>query len=227
MPGKKLIFEKYIQEIDAEILKRRNKWNLQSISWMDFNDVSQILRIHIYKKWHLYNSSKPLAPWINRIISNQIKNLIRNTYTNYARPCLRCAASDGDDGCAIYIKQCANCPLYANWIKSKKNAHDTKLPLSIENHLNEIHEIKNESVNVEKTAKNIHEKMKKTLKPIEWKVYKYLYIDCKNEEETAKLMGYRTSEKNRTAGYKQIKNIKKNIIAKVKNHLYSGSIDIL
>ncbi len=226
MANKKLIFENHINQIDNEILKRKNKWNLQSISWMDFSDVSQILRIHIFKKWHLYNSSKPLAPWINRIISNQIKNLIRNTYTNYARPCLRCAASDGDEGCSIYVKQCVNCPLYANWIKSKKNAHDTKLPVSIENHLNEVHEIKNEILDLEKTATNIHEKMKKILKPIEWKVYNYLYIEHKNEEQTAKLMGYRTSEKNRVAGYKQIKNIKKNIISKVKVHLYSGDIDI-
>lgn len=39
-------------------------------------------------------------------------------------------------------------------------------------------------------------------------------------------MGYRTSEKNRIAGYKQIKNIKKIIILKVKKYLYSGEIDI-
>ena len=226
MEKKKLFFEDHIHQIDSEILKRKNKWNLQSVSWMDFNDVSQILRIHIYKKWHLYNSSQPLAPWINRIISNQIKNLIRNTYTNYARPCLRCAAADGENSCRIYVTQCSNCPLYANWTRSKKSAHDTKLPLSIESHLNEVHQIKNESIDIEKAAKNIHKKMKSALKPIEWKVYNHLYIDHKDEEQTAKLMGYRTSEKNRIAGYKQIKNIKKNIISKVKTFLYSGEIDI-
>ena len=68
--------------------------------------------------------------------------------------------------------------------------------------------------------------MEKTLKPIEWRVYKYLYIDGKDEEQTAKLMGYRTTEKNRIAGYKQIKNIKKIIILKVKKYLYNGEIDI-
>ena len=35
-----------------------------------------------------------------------------------------------------------------------------------------------------------------------------------SEEETAKKIGYRTSEKNRSPGYKQIKNIKKAIISK-------------
>jgi len=68
--------------------------------------------------------------------------------------------------------------------------------------------------------------MEQVLKPIEWKVYTYIYIENKNEEQAAKLMGYRTSEKNRTAGYKQIKNIKKAIITKVKKYLYKGDIDI-
>jgi RNA polymerase sigma factor (sigma-70 family) len=224
--AKKPTFESSIDSINSEIIKRKNKWNLTAINWMDFSDVSQILRIHIYKKWHLYNSEKPLAPWVNRIISNQIKNLIRNNYSNFTRPCLKCAAAEGDDGCAIYSNQCNACPLYANWEKSKKNAHDTKLTVSIENHSQEINDKPIDNFNMEKTAQNIHNKMQKVLKPIEWKVYQHLYIEGKNEEQTAKLMGYRTSEKNRIAGYKQIKNIKKIIIVKVKKHLYNGDIDI-
>ena len=69
----KLKFEDHIEQIDKEIKKRRSKWNLTALSWMDFDDVSQILRIHIFNKWHLYDINKPLNPWINRIISNQIK----------------------------------------------------------------------------------------------------------------------------------------------------------
>ena len=62
MSKKKLEFEECIEKIDHEITKRKNKWNLTAISWMDFDDVSQILRIHIFKKWHLYDQSQPLAP---------------------------------------------------------------------------------------------------------------------------------------------------------------------
>jgi hypothetical protein len=224
--AKKPTFEERINEINSEIIKRKNKWNLTAINWMDFSDVSQILRIHIYKKWHLYDAKKPLAPWVNRIISNQIKNLIRNNYSNFTRPCLKCAAAESEDGCAIYGAQCNSCPLFANWERSKKNAHDTKLTVSIENHSQEINDMPMDSLNVEETAKNIHLKMQKVLKPIEWKVYYHLYVEGKDEEQTAKLMGYRTSEKNRVAGYKQIKNIKKIIILKVKKHLYNGEIDI-
>jgi hypothetical protein len=219
-------FEDSIDSINSEIIKRRSKWNLTAINWMDFSDVAQILRIHIYKKWHLYDHKKPLAPWVNRIISNQIKNLIRNNYSNFTRPCLKCSAAEGEDGCTIYNKQCNACPLYANWGKSKKNAHDTKLTVSIENHSQEINNLPTDLINIEEAAKNIHTKMEKVLKPIEWRVYKYLYVEGKDEEQTAKLMGYRTSEKNRIAGYKQIKNIKKIILFKVKKYLYNGEIDI-
>ena len=49
----------------------------------------------------------------------------------------------------------------------------------------------------------------------------------KSETEVAALMGYKTSEKNRSPGYKQIKNIKKSIIEKVKKTLFDGDIDIV
>lgn len=108
-------FEDVIDKINLEISKRRGKWNLTILAWMDFDDVSQIIRIHIWKKWKMYDPEKPLAPWLNRIISNQIKNLIRNNYGNFSRPCLRCAAAEGEDLCAIYKKQCSACPLFSNW----------------------------------------------------------------------------------------------------------------
>jgi DNA-directed RNA polymerase specialized sigma24 family protein len=94
---KKPTFENKFQEINVEIYKRKHKWNLTSLAWMDFDDVAQILRIHIHKKWKMYDPDQPLAPWINRIVSNQIKNLIRNNYGNYSRPCLKCAAAEDEE----------------------------------------------------------------------------------------------------------------------------------
>ena len=220
-------FEDVIEKIDTEILKRRGKWNLTILSWMDFDDVSQILRIHIYKKWHLYDPEKPLAPWLNRIISNQIKNLIRNNYGSFSRPCLKCDAAEGVDMCSIYGKQCNECPLYANWEKTKKRAHDTKLPVSLENHRQEVHTMQSDSCNLERNAEALHQKMKTILKPIEWKVYRLLYIEFKTENEVSRLMGYKTNEKNRSPRYKQLKNIKKTIIEKVKKVLSENDIDIL
>ena len=99
--SEKTKFEDHLDLIDEEIRKRRGKWNLKSLAWMDFDDVSQIIKFHIFKKWHLYDPAKPLGPWLNKIISNQIKNLIRNNYGNYSRPCLRCAAAEGENLCII------------------------------------------------------------------------------------------------------------------------------
>jgi DNA-directed RNA polymerase specialized sigma24 family protein len=226
MKSSKASFESKISEINQEISKRKHKWNLTSLAWMDFSDVSQILRIHIYKKWNLYDPKKPLAPWINRIVSNQIKNLIRNNYGNYSRPCLKCAAAEQEDGCSIYASQCSKCPLYAKWEKSKKSAHNIKLPVALENHTQEVHNIIEDEVDIEKTAKNIHAKMQQVLKPIEWKFYDLYYVQHKSEEESARSMGYKTTEKNRKIGYKQVKNLKKSIMIKVKKYLYNGDIDI-
>jgi|TARA_B100000085_G_scaffold283160_1_gene313173 RNA polymerase sigma factor (sigma-70 family) len=227
MSKKKLEFEECIEKIDHEITKRKNKWNLTAISWMDFDDVSQILRIHIFKKWHLYDQSQPLAPWLNRIISNQIKNLVRNNYGNYSRPCLKCAAAESSDLCKIYGKQDSTCPLYANWEKTKKVAHDVKIPLPLENHSQEVFNMSEDKVDLQRNIDKIHSKMQEVLKPLEWKIYQCLYIENLTEEQTAKKMGYKTTEKNRSPGYKQIKNIQKIIIAKVKKNLDTGEIDII
>ena len=220
------VFEDKIQEIDREIQKRKSKWKLSVLSWMDYDDVSQILRLHIYKKWNMYDASKPLGPWLNRIISNQIKNLIRNNYGNYCRPCLKCAAAQSYDLCAIYGKQGEPCPLYINWVKGKKNAHDTKLPLSIENHSAEVYQ-KSYQMDMVNMVIAFNETLRTSLKPIEWKVYKHLYIDQKSEEDLAKEMNFKTTEKNRTPGYKQIKNIVKKIIEKSKKILREDDVFFL
>ena len=220
-------FEDSIPEINEEIKKRKSKWKLTSISWMDFDDISQILRLHIYKKWHMYDSSKPLAPWLNRIITNQIKNLVRNNYGNYAKHCLRCAAAEGDDLCVIYNNQGPDCPLYSNWEKNKKSAHDIKIPLPLEDHEHLFKGNEYDYFSFETSIGKLNKILPQFLKPIEWKVYKYLFIDNLSEEKVAKLMGYKTSEKNRSPGYKQIKNIKKSIIAKVKKIISEDKADIL
>ena len=65
----KLKYEDRSEAIDNEIRKRRGKWRLTSLAWIDFDDVSQIIRIHIYKKWEQWDQERPLLPWINKIIT--------------------------------------------------------------------------------------------------------------------------------------------------------------
>lgn len=225
---KKPTFEESIGFINTEILKRKSKWSLTSLHWMDYDDVSQIIRIHIYEKWHLYDHQKPLGPWVNRIISNQIKNLIRNNYGNFSRPCLKCEASEPNNSCKIYKKQCSDCPLYAKWEKTKKKAHDVKIPLALDDHSHEIENVNfDQGLDIEGVARDLHKKMKTTLKPNEWIVYEALFIHNKEEEEVSMLLGFKSNEKNRKPGYKQIKNIRKKIIEKVKKTLEKGEIDFI
>ena len=224
---KKESFEQNIEFINGEILKRKSKWNLTALSWMDFDDVSQILRAHIYNKWHLYDPSKPLGPWLNRIISNQIKNLIRNNYGNFAKPCLRCAAAESESDCTIYGVQDTVCPLFNEWYKTKKSAYDIKLASSIESYKKDfIDEKESVCFNYEINIKNFNIKIKNYLKPFEYEVYKLLFIENKSEKEAAKKMGYKTTEKDRNAGGKHIRNIKKTILNKAKKLLKEGEIDI-
>ena len=217
MPKKKKPkFENCIEQIDSEIRKRKSRWSLTALSWMDFDDVSQIIRIHVFKKWHLYDQSKPLAPWINTLISNQIKNLIRNNYGNYCRPCLKCAAAESDSLCYIYGTQSPSCPLFAQWEKTKKAAYLTKLPSPLESVQHETENLQLQEFDFDAVLGKLNKQLKKKLKENEWIVYQNLFLKRKTEQEVAKMLGYKTSEKNRSPGYKQIKNIKKSIIEKAK-----------
>jgi hypothetical protein len=87
--------------------------------------------------------------------------------------------------------------------------------------------MENHHLDIDAAFRKLNEILPKVLKPIEWKIYENLYIKNLSEEEVAKLMGYKTSEKNRSPGYKQIKNIKKSIILKVKKLIKNGNLDII
>lgn len=209
-------FEERSNDIAKEIEKRRSKWYLNSISYIDYDDVSQIIFAHVYDKWHLWDQSMPLEPWLNSVISNQIKNITRNNYGNFARPCINCPFNEGYDnninlcGFTSSGEQCSECALYAKWENSKKNAYNIKVPVSYDYHSHEIKEHKNNSTSsdINDGIQRIHKAMRKRLNDKHYRVYEMLFIENTSEEEVAKFMGYKTGEKNRKAGYKQIRNLK-------------------
>ena len=55
----------------------------------------------------------------------------------------------------------------------------------------------------------LNEEMKKALTEKQYTAYIMLFFENKDDEDVAKFMGYKTTEKNRIIGYKQIKNLKK------------------
>lgn len=224
-------YEEYQEQIDIELKKRQGKWRLDSIAWMDYDDVCQIIRAHIYKKWDQWDQIRPLAPWVNKIITNQIKNLLRNHYQNYAKPCISCPfnMSSGlmDDGCSFTPtnRQDSNCPLFKKWSKSKKYAYSVKLPLSIEDNLHKLnYSDPNFLYSIEDSIEKVNSILKKKLNEKQFFIYKTLFIEKVNEEEAAQILGYKTSEKGRKAGYKQIKNLKIKYKKMVVDIIYKNDI---
>jgi len=229
-------FEEKYQEISVEIKKRRGKWFLNSLAWFDFQDVEQIICAHISNKWHQWDQSRPLGPWINKIITNQMKNILRNNYSNFVRPCLSCpfnqSRSSVDTGisngslCGFTSSglQDSECPLYLKWEKTKKSAYDIKMAVTIENHAGEVACMSDRQIDIDQAAEKLNEQMKKVLPEKQYKVYKMLYVDHMDEIEVAKIMGYKTSEKGRKAGYKQLKNLKKIFKEKAISILKKGEI---
>lgn len=211
---KKISYEEKIDVIDAEIKKRKNKWFLDSIPWVSFEDVEQIIRVHIYQKWDKWDQKRDLKPWINKIITNQFKNILRNYYLNFAKPCSSCpfdSSIAGENLCSFTKSgtQDSTCPLYAKWNKSKKSAHDVKIPLRLDAQEYESSAFKGESFQVDRAVKQIDLHLKDQLSQKHYEIYNMLFVQNMSEDEVAKKLGYKTNEQGRTAGYKQIKNMRK------------------
>lgn len=229
----KFSYEDKYGTIEEELRKRQGKWFLTSLAWIDFDDVKQIIRTHVFKKWDQWDQSRPLRPWLNRIISNQLKNILRNYYSNFAKPCLSCPfnqsgiAEDNTTGLCGFTKngvQCSECPLYAKWEKTKKPAYDIKMAVAIDSHIHELGMSRANSFEMEKAQEKLHEEMKKVLSEKNYSIYVMLFIKNISEEDVAKELGYRTTEKGRKAGYKQIKNLKKQFKMKAEKILETKDI---
>ncbi len=210
MPKKILTFEDCYPIIEKILNKNKKKWQLYAITWMDYDDIKQIVAIHIYKKWHLFDQTKPVEPWVARIVSNQIKNLIRNHYNNFARPCLGCPFNQGGELCSFTKTniQDSSCVLYKNWTIKKQGAFNIKLPLPLENHGQEADNLHRENMDIENVAQKLKEEMRKVLNDRQYRVYCMMIHENRTNEEIAEFMGFRTSEKKRKAGYKQIRNLR-------------------
>jgi DNA-directed RNA polymerase specialized sigma24 family protein len=204
-------FEDKLKEIEAALERKRSKWDLDALAYIDYDDIKQTIMCHIHKKWHLWNQSKPIEPWLSRVVSNQFKNLLRNHYGNYVRPCLRCKFNSGGTSCLKTISgnQDQSCAEYGNWAKKKKAAYDIKLAVTMENHTNEIYQRKDTFLDLESALGKLQKEIESEITPRQFKAFQMLFIENKTEEEVAKYLGFKTTERKRSAGYKQIKNLKK------------------
>ena len=83
------------------------------------------------------------------------------------------------------------------------------MALTLEYHSHEVGSMPDQSFDLMSAQDKLNVFMKKELSPKQYVVYDLLFVQHKEEEDVAKIMGYKTSEKGRKAGYKQIKNLKK------------------
>ena len=226
-------YEDFSDLIDQELRKRSKNWFLTSVSWVGFDDVCQIIRAHIHKKWDQWDQSRPIKPWLNKIIANQMKNILRNHYSNFARPCLNCPFNSDTEYhlCSFTTsgEQDNTCPLYKKWENSKKHAFNVKITLCLDSHVHEIDANPGDYLNldIESTSKRLIKELKKQLNQRQFKAFELLYIKNLTDEEVADEMGFKSTEKGRKAGYKQIKNLKKSLKEKAAKILKDKGIAFL
>jgi maltose-binding protein MalE len=85
----------------------------------------------------------------------------------------------------------------------------------MENHTQEVNQQQDSTIDFHSSIIKLNNILKAQLSDVHYKVYIMLFFEHKNEDEVAKFMGYKSNEKNRKAGYKQIKNLKKMLKEKV------------
>jgi len=216
-------YEDLSKIIDGEIRKRRNKWKY---THLEFEDVSQSLRLHIWKKFSKWDQQRDFAPWVNRVITRALINIIRDSYANLTKPCVKCAGNEGDTFCRFTPshQQCSECPMFKNWAKGKKHAFDIKLPVSIENHTDEVSNISSKFFDIEGAKVLLEIELKKILNHSQYQVFKMLYIENQTDEYVAEKMNFKTNEEGRKPGYRQIKNYKDVILEAAKKILTKEDI---
>lgn len=207
-------FESRIGVINEILAKRKKKWGLSAISGLDYDDVCQHIRVHIYQKWHLYDQSRPLEQWVNKIITNQITNLSKTHYLKYAPPCSTCPMNQGGSLCGFTKsgEKCSECPLYKKWSSSKSDGFNIKTAESIfsEHIISKVRD--SDSLNLEESHSKLTEALRERLPEHLFYIYEQLFVNEVSEEDLAKELGFKTTEVNKKAGYKQIYNSKREII---------------
>lgn len=185
-------FEQRYTEICVWVDKRRRKWDLNVVDW---DDARQMILIHISEQYDSYDPTLgPFGNWVNRLITNKIKNIWRDHYTNYSRPCiLGCPYNSGGQTCSKTRSgtQGAECPAYRDWQKRKGDQFNVRQTLSLDNHAQEVSNVSSDFMDIAAKKRVIDARIREKLTKQEWRIYKTLIIQGKSEEETAKALGFK------------------------------------
>lgn len=174
--------EKLLPFVQHEINQKRRSWTLTTMS---FEDASQEVMIRVWKQYEkgLFDPTKaPFQHWLNRLITNAFKNLLRDNLLRWQRPCIRdggCVYNLGDGHCSFTKSgnQCEECPLFKEWKQKKESEYNIKASVALEHHSQEVHSIQSDFADIEGAKKIIDAKMLAELGRWERIVYRLLYID--------------------------------------------------
>ncbi len=189
----KLPFEQAHPELAIIVERRRGAWAYLSI--MDWQEVSHLLMVRLWSKYHLYDPSRankaarnPLENWANRVITHALLNMRRDIgLQRFSRPCIgggkangkMCEYNRGADLCAYTTSkvQCAECPLYAEWQKVRQHQLHIKSTVALENHSQEVNNIQSDFVDTDEIKEWLDQEMLKELTRWEGRVYRLLFVD--------------------------------------------------
>lgn len=171
-------FEEAYPQIKKIVWSRKGAWTY--ISLMEWQDVSAILIERVWTKWETFKPDKgPLENWVNTVVTRALLNLRRDLLLRWSRPCLKgCTHNLGGDSCEVTKSrtQCAECPLYADWEKTRKHQFNIKSTVALENHSQEVSNMPHESFDVEAMKTLVDGQMKANLTTWEYRVYHSLYV---------------------------------------------------
>lgn len=223
-----LTFEEKYPTVKEVISKYSNRWRLDAVHWVSFEDVASEIEAHVFKKWNQWDQSRPLEPWVATVCQRQILNKLRNLYGNFARPCVKCPNSLGETHCSVTSshEQCIECPIYKDWVdKGKKANHDIKLPLELENHSKEFNSRPSQELDYETAVNRLRVELAGHLEPKIFVAFEMLCFEHKAEKEVAAFLGLKS--KLGVSVKKQLEEFKMNLIKTVRGVLKESDISEL
>jgi len=216
--------------VDEILEKNRSRWKLEVIRYYSFDDFKQDIKLHVWKKFHKWDQTKAFAPWCSKLITNQLINKKRNLFSNHSKPCSDCHWNKGMDACGWTASglQCGECKDFSHWEKTKKSAYEMKIAGSIEADDGEILIGDHGDINYEGFLKSLGERLRKEVDDdmsqislVTLKIFNYSWVENLSDDEISAKMGYKSNEKDRSPGYrnlslhrKYIKNIAKEMLEK-------------
>lgn len=208
-------FNQYQKEIIKVLDSKQSFWHLHAVVYKDWLDIRMEIMAHIFHKIHLFNPEKSeIGAWCNTVISNQLKNKLRNEHGSLLPACHTCP-----NDCEFkHLSE--DCPKYKEWEVTKKAKFDVRHSVSLEHHTQEVFDRPDLQLDYNKLSKELFDRVKPLLTDQEWRVCYWAYVKHKEDDEICNKLGFRTKKK--AAGLRFINVTKKKIVEISKDLLKDG-----